>query len=196
MTTRNNATIGVRRSTSLLGRSLIGGCALVLGVAGISALSGCDGSGSGGSACEGQSVTDPFQAVGRGDMAVACIQFSGGGDPLGVHIPEIRFTDGTILELRFPVGLTVPKTYDLAGDPDNAGADVINFEGFEGGDQSLCDFTPKTSAVAGTLTITSIVVGQDGFLDEMHGTVDVSFTGCTIESLNMTKEPLQLKGTF
>ncbi|MFO0592506.1 MAG: hypothetical protein U0441_33490 [Polyangiaceae bacterium] len=196
MTTRNNATHSVRRSTSLSTRGLIGGCALVLGVAGLSVLSGCGGSGGGSGACEGQSVTEPFQAVGKGDMEVGCIQFSGGGQPLGVHIPEIRFTDGTILELRFPVGLTVPKTYDLAGDPDNAGADVINYEGFEGGDQSLCDFTPKTSAVAGTLALTSITVGQDGFLDEMHGTVDVSFTGCTIESLKMTKEPLQLKGTF
>lgn len=196
MTTRNNTTIGVRRSTTLLGRSLIGGCALILGVAGISVLSGCDGPGSGGATCEGQSVTEPFQAVGESDMPVACIQFGGGGDPLGVHIPEIRFTDGTILELAFPVGLTVPTTYDLAADPKNGNAILINYEGFEGGQKLLCDYTPEKSAEAGTLTLTSIVVGADGFLDEMHGTVDVSFTGCTVESLNLTKAPLQLKGTF
>lgn len=190
MTTNTSATVAVRRSPSPFGWVRTGILGLGLTLTALVALPGCK------DACDGQSVAEPFDAVGEGNLTVACIQFGGGGNPLGVHIPDIRFTDGTILELRFPVGLTAPTTYDLAGDPEQAGANVINYEGFEGGSQSLCDFTPKTSAVAGTLKLTSVVVGEDGFLDEMHGSVDVSFTGCTIESLRLNKDPLQLKGTF
>lgn len=160
---------------------------VLLGAAG---LLGCNGQ------CDGQSVGAPFAAGTGKTLAVECISFSGGGQPLGVHIPMIEFVDGTILELHFPVEQPVPAELDLSIEDGGFGAHVVNFRGFEGGSQNICDFTPKNSAVAGKLSLTALTPGDDGLLDEMHGSVEASFTGCTIASLGLVNAPLTLKGSF
>jgi len=178
----------MRRTTNA---QLLGACVLVPSVA----VSGCS-----------QDEDGSLELVGSGQsFAIEDASYGGIGAPgtaPHTHLVQLEF-QGIRLEFFFPSGVNEDVTLDLAPPPDDGGsaqgASLMDFNGFEGGARSFCAASPgfpENAAVSGTLRIDRIVVGEQGGLCEVVGSIDVALEGCTVEVLQLEDAPLELSADF
>lgn len=191
-------TMTILRSNVVL--SSLGALALTA----VSLLAACNGGGgTGGEAtCSGIAPDGAFELVEPGkSVGASCATFASYGQPgqsSGYrHSVELRLEGDVRLGFWFPSTLTAPATLDFDAGGE-FGADLVDYKGFEGAQQSLCQTPPGfpgNAAKKGKIVIESFTVGADGFLDDIQAKVEVSFAGCSVEAWSISDmETLTVRG--
>lgn len=141
----------------------------------------------------------------QGEVFDACVTFAERGDPPNRHFVELRFSDEIVLELSVPTAASAGSTLELgaledaAADASRATADVTDFRGFEGAQQSLCTTQPGfpgNAATSGSARVDTIASDGGGHLASIDGALDATFEGCTIEPLGVSGAKLVVHATF
>jgi hypothetical protein len=176
-----------------------------LPIALVTLLAACNSGGGGGndgSECQGVSMSGSFDLVEPGkSVQAACLTFGSYGlpdqNPAYHHSVDLRLDGDVRLGFWFPNTLTAPATLDFSTTGD-FGAELFDYQGFEGGSQPLCDTAagfPPNAGTKGTITIESFSVGADGFLTDIHAKIDVSFAGCSVDAWAVSSaEALTVRG--
>jgi hypothetical protein len=119
------------------------------------------------------------------------------------HLVHVPFGDALVLQFFFP-NAAEPAELELGpreveqGDI-RAGAILVDYRGWEGGDRSLCvtePGAPANAARAGSLRIDATTVGSDGVLTDLRGELEVELGGCTIESLGLADADIAITASF
>ena len=148
-----------------------------------------------------------FEAVEKGrPLSVTCLGFGSRGIP-GQHenyrhVINFRLPDGVFLGVYFHNSNEAPVSIDIqscaADDFHSCGAEVHDYGGSGGEARALCGSSSESlvnAAVSGTLTLTKLVVGEDGYLDEAHGEVVVTLEDCELPYAD-SDGTLTLRGRF
>jgi hypothetical protein len=123
-------------------------------------------------------------------------------EPHDVHLAYLHFAEDVFLGVFFRID--TPTSTPLPLDPlettaPQQGAELKDFNGFEGSAQSVCD-TGSTfglnGAVSGVLEIDATSVDAEGMLTSIDGCIDVQVTNCTVMSLGVAAQDVYLVASF
>jgi hypothetical protein len=133
--------------------------------------------------CGGDMLTVAGQSLEILDVTFAGVGIGGGEF---ADLAEIQLAGNVIVVLQFLPDTSGGDTITIVADPAaTQGAFVINYAGFEGGPQDLCDRNGQNGAVAGSFFIEQLVRDDDNAIQAICGELDLQFTNCDFTELGI-----------
>lgn len=133
--------------------------------------------------CGGDVLTVAGQSLDIVDVTFAGVGIGGGEF---ADLAEIRLDGNVILVLQFLQDTSSGDTITIVPDETaKQGAHVINYSGFEGGPQDLCDRNGQNGAIAGSFFIEQLVRDDNGAIQAICGELELQFTNCDFADLGI-----------
>jgi hypothetical protein len=133
--------------------------------------------------CGGDMLTVAGQSLQILDVAFGGIGIGGGEF---ADVAEIQLEGNVILALQFLQDTSSGDTITIVADETaTQGAYVINYAGFEGGPQDLCDRNGQNGAVSGSFFIEQLVRDENDAIQAICGELDLQFTNCDFTDLGI-----------
>lgn len=133
--------------------------------------------------CGGDVLTVAGQPLDILDVTFGGVGIGGGEF---ADLAEIQLDGNVILVLQFLQDTSSGDTITIVADPTaTQGAYVINYAGFEGGPQDLCDRNGQNGAVSGSFFVEQLVRDDNDAIQAICGELDLQFTNCDFSDLGI-----------